>query len=272
MTDLSLGMPQFEAFLDTLGVPDSCLLNKPLYKKMFQEHASLDARDKKALKDDVEKIRWLYTLKPSTINIAPHRDELRDYGELAVLHIELTATKQAERIGHFINRAIPYPLIVFFTHSASEEDSDNNHELALCLADKRINKADKEKWVIEDLQLSPWTSLQQSLANEPTGVNQLFLSSLKLSGLPSSSFWHFYQALGSRLIARQCAEITGCYRLTSDVDANEQKEHLRQYLQTEFAISTLRAQIKKAEFSQQVALNTQIKQREQWLKNLAEYL
>lgn len=85
MKDLNLGLPQFEAFLDTLGVPDSCLLNKSLYKKMFQEHAALDARDKKALKDGVEKVRWLYILKPSTINIAPYRDELRDYGELAIL-------------------------------------------------------------------------------------------------------------------------------------------------------------------------------------------
>lgn len=272
MKDLNLGLPQFEAFLEALGVPDSCLLNKPLYKKMFQEHAALDARDKKALKDDVEKIRWLYTLKPSTINIAPHRDELRDYGELAVLHIELTDTKQAERIGHFINRAIPYPLVIFFTHQIGEEGADYNHELALCLADKRINKADKEKWVIEDLQLSPWTPLQPPLANEPTGVNQRFLRSMNISELPSANFWQLYQGLNSRLVARQCAEVTDAYRLTSDAEASQQHEYLRQYQQIELAIKQLRAQIKKAEFSQQVTLNTQIKQQEQRLKQLAEHL
>lgn len=272
MKDLNLGLPQFEAFLDTLGVPDSCLLNKPLYKKMFQEHAALDARDKKALKDDVEKVRWLYTLKPSTMNIAPYRDELRDYGELAFLHIELTATKQAQLIGHFINRAIPYPLVIFFTHSRGEEGSDKNDELALCLADKRINKADKEKWVIEDLQLSPWAPLQQPLADEPAAVNQRFLSSLNISGLPAANFWQLYQALSSRLIARQCAEVTGTYRLTKNVDASQQHEYLRQHQQIELAIKKLRAQIKKAEFSQQVTLNTQIKQQEQRLKQLTELL
>lgn len=272
MKDLSLGLPQFEAFLDVLGVPDSCLLNKPLYKKMFQEHAALDARDKKALKDDVEKVRWLYTLKPSTINIAPYRDELRDYGELAVLHIELTATTQAERIGHFINRAIPYPLVNFFTHPIDGEGSDNYHEMALCLADKRINKADKEKWVIEDLQLSPWIPLQQLSGDEHAVVNQNFLNSLNVPGLPSANLWQLYQSLSIRLIGRRCAEVTGTYRLTNDGEASQQHEYLRQYQQITLAIAKLRAQIKKAEFSQQVTLNTQIKQQEQRLKHLAEHL
>lgn len=272
MKDLNLGLPQFEAFLDALGVPDTCLLNKPLYKKMFQEHAAMDARDKKALKDDVEKVRWLYTLKPSTINIAPYLDELRDYGELAILHIELSTTKQAERIGHFINRAIPYPLVIFFTHSIGKEGSGNNDELALCLADKRINMADKEKWVIEDLQLSPWIPLQHPLGDEPTVVNQNFLSSLNISALPTANFWQLYQALISRLIARQCAEVTGIYRLTNDADESQKNEYLCQYQQTELAIKKLRAQIQKAEFSQQVTLNTQIKQQEQKLKQLTELL
>lgn len=272
MKDLNLGLPSFEACLHTLAIPDSCLLNKPLYKKMFQEHAALDAGDKKTLKNDVEKIRWLYTLKPSTINIAPYRDELRDYGELAILHLELTGTKQTERIGHLINSAIPYPLIIFFTHPLGREDSDNNDELALCLADKRINKADKEKWVVEDLQVSPWIPLQQPSPSEPAGASQKFLSSLNVSELPSANFWQLYKALSSRLIALQCAEVTGIYRPTSDAEASQKHEYLHQYQQAESAIKKLRSQIKKAEFSQQLTLNTQIKKQEQRLKRLSELL
>jgi hypothetical protein len=151
MPDMRLGLPQFEAILEGLNVPNSCVLNKPLFKKMFQEHADLDAKDKKALKDDVDKIRWLYTLKPSTINIGPYSDDLRDYGELACLHVELNNTKSAERIGQMVNRAIPYPLVIFFvfsenkgTETTGEADikvceKEHAHEqLAICLADKRI--------------------------------------------------------------------------------------------------------------------------------------
>lgn len=261
MAELNIGLPHFEAFLNTLGVPDSCLLNKPLYKKMFLEHTELDAKDKKALKDNVEKIRWLYTLKPSTINIAPYSDELRDYSELAVLHVEINETKHAERIAHFINRAIPYPLIIFFT--ANQEGKEY---LALCLADKRLNKADKEKWVIEEQLLAPWLVLDES-----TEVNQAFLNSLQLATLPFSNFWQVYQALSHRVISLKCAEITGRYHLAQDADkSQQQRENLQQYQQIQLEIKKLRGQIKQAAFNQQVELNTQIKKHEQALKQLTE--
>lgn len=284
MSDMGLGLPKFEAFLGDLNVPDSCVLNKPLFKKMFQEHADLDAKDKKALKDDVDKIRWLYTLKPSTINIAPFSDDLRDYGELAFLHVELRNTKSAERIGHLINRAIPYPLVIFFVRSESkiiengteandepdvkdQKKEDPNEQLAICLADKRINKADKEKWVIEQLMISPWLRL-----SDVTDSGQKFINSLNFTGLPHSNFWLFYQAIMARVQALQCAEISGRFHLASGEVTQQQAGQLNRYRSIENDIKKLRAQIKHAEFSQQVVLNTQIKQQEQRLKQIAENL
>jgi hypothetical protein len=284
MPDLGLSSPQFEAFLEGLSVPNSCVLNKPLFKKMFQEHADLDAKDKKALKDDVDKIRWLYTLKPSTINIAPFSDDLRDYGELAFLYVELSNTKSAERIGNLINRAIPYPLVIFFLHSENKiiengkkatgepdsyvrEQQCANEKLAICLADKRINKADQAKWVIEDVQLSPWLGLGSKSENE-----QAFVNSLNFTGLPHSNFWQFYQAFMCRVQALQCAEISGRFCLVDGEAAEQQRQQVKHYRQIEQDIKKLRVQIKQAEFSQQVVLNTQIKQQEQRLKQISETL
>lgn len=267
MSDMGLGLPQFEAFLAGLNVPDSCVLNKPLFKKMFQEHADLDAKDKKALKDDVDKIRWLYTLKPSTINIAPFSDDLRDYGELAFLHVELRNTKSAERIGHLINRAIPYPTVIFFVLSENNRPEANDEQLAICLADKRINKADQTKWVIESFQLSPWLGLGSKSESE-----QEFFNSLNFTGLPHSNFWLFYQAIMACVQALQCAEISGRFHLASGEVTQQQADQLNRYRSIENDIKKLRAQIKQAEFSQQVVLNTQIKQQEQRLKQIAEAL
>jgi hypothetical protein len=285
MSDMGLGLPQFEAFLEGLNVPNSCVLNKPLFKKMFQDHADLDAKDKKALKDDVDKIRWLYTLKPSTINIASFSDDLRDYGELACLHVELSNTKSAERIGQLINRAIPYPLVIFFVHSEKihteetgepdsivrEKQHDAKEQLAICLADKRINKADKTKWVIEDFQLSPWLSL-----SNVTEIAEVFFYSLNFTSLPHSNFWQFYQAFMCRIQALQCAEVSGRFFLVDGLvngeAAEQQRQQLQYYRRIEQDIKKLRSQIKQAEFSQQVVLNTQIKQQEQRLKQIAEAL
>lgn len=282
MSDLTpdLGLPDVEAFLHGLNVPVNCVLNKPLFKKMFQEHADLDARDKKALKDDVDKIRWLYTLKPSTINIASYSDDQRDYGEVAVLYVELNKAQHAERIGHLINRAIPYPVVILFCSSA-------DNRVAVCLAEKRTNRADSDKWVIDELQLSPWVSLKAAPGviydYEQSDYEQAFLASLNVNGLPHGNFLQFYQALQDRVLALQCAAINGRFCLAAmnrpAVSEQElerlrthQRESLQHYREIEQSIKKLRAQIKQAEFNQQVVLNTQIKQQEERLNLIADTL
>ena len=134
-----------DSLLQHLEIPKACELNKPVYKKLFLDNGVLGAADKKCLKDDVNRVRWLYTLKPSTINIAPYADAVREYPEVAILQVELANPNRIGRIAHFINRSIPYPIVLLFTL-----DVDGQTSVALSLADKRINQADKEKWVLED--------------------------------------------------------------------------------------------------------------------------
>lgn len=130
----------FDDFLEHLDIPSSCRLDKPIFKKLFLDNGALDATDKKCLKDDVSRVRWLYTLKPSTINIASYSDDIREYPEVALLHVDLSNPNRVVRIAHFINRSIPYPLVLLFTTETNEGIS-----MSISLADKRINQADKEK-------------------------------------------------------------------------------------------------------------------------------
>lgn len=267
---LSTQSISFDDFLEILDVPSSCELNKPIFKKMFSEatdgkKAILDTADKKALKDDVEKIRWLYTLKPSTINIAPYKDSEREYPEIAILHAELSSAvsnknpasnKTVRRIAHFINRAIPYPLVILFT---CEEDGAQS--LSLVLADKRINQADKEKWVIEDSIYSYWINLASVSAAEMS-----FFESLKINNLPFTNFFAFFQALIERLVAIKCAEHSGDFSLEKTGQLNEKAsraerlDRLRELERLEVQRSEISNKLKKIkQMGKQVELNTQIK-------------
>lgn len=255
----------FDEFLEMLDVPNSCELNKPIFKKMFSEATDgkksiLDAADKKALKDNVEKIRWLYTLKPNTINIAPYKDSEREYPEIAILHVELSSAVSNKniyrRIAHFINRAIPYPLVILFT---CEKDGSQN--LSLVLADKRINQADKEKWVIEDSIHSYWINLA-SVSTAEMG----FFESLKINSLPFTNFFAFYQAIIERVVAIKCAEHSGNFSIESP-NSSAQKpagatrlECLREVERLEAKRSEILNKLKKIkQMGKQVELNTQIK-------------
>ena len=198
----------FNDFLEHLDIPGSCRLDKPVFKKLFLDASDgkrgvLDATDKKCLKNDILRVRWLYTLKPSTINIAAYRDDGREYPEVAVLHVELSNSGRAARIAHFINRSIPYPLVLLFT-----TEIDGHTRMSISLADKRINQADKEKWVLEDSVNSGWLTFSDQSASESA-----FLNSLKVSALPFTDFWRFYQALMERVIAINCALHSGDFKL-----------------------------------------------------------
>ena len=277
---LSTQSINFDEFLELLDVPSSCELDKPIFKKMFSEASDgkkniLDATDKKALKDDVEKIRWLYTFKPNTINIAPYKDNEREYPEIAILHVELSSAvsnKSAmsnktavRRIAHFINRAIPYPLVILFTC-----EKDGAQKLSIVLADKRVNQADKEKWVIEDSIQTYWINLASLSAAELA-----FFESLRISRLPFTNFFAFYQAIIERTVAIKCAEHSGSFSIASP-DSQAQKpegiarlECLRKLERLESKRLEISNKLKKIkQIGKQVELNTQIKKIKDEIANI----
>ncbi len=248
----------FDSFLSGLAIPETCKLDKPIFKKMFLDsfdgkRGTLDATDKKCLKDDVDKIRWLYTLKPSTINIAPYNDSQREYPEVAVIHVELFRPERFKRIAHFINRSIPYPLVLLFTC-----DIEGQASLAIGLADKRTNQADKQKWVIEDSIQTDWLDLSDQ-ANTETE----FLASLTIKNLPFQNFWKFYQALNQRVIAINCASHSGKFFLgdtSQSTTANDRLTMLRELERLDAEKSEVSNKIKKEkQMGRQVEMNTVVK-------------
>jgi len=249
-------MKTLDDFLEHLAVPKSCELNKPIFKKLFLENGLLDATDKNYLKNDVEKIRWLYTLKSSTINIAPYKDSEREYPEVAVLHIELSNTMHTTRIANFIQRSIPYPLLLIFT--CNIEDQLN---ILIGLADKRINQADKEKWVVEDSILTGWINLSDKKEAESK-----FLDSMTISNLSFSNFFEFYKSLTQRVIAIKCASHSGKYSLDGvGVGSNGEKPENRLELllnleQLESQKLSINNKLKKEkQMGKQVELNIKVK-------------
>ncbi|CAM3733405.1 DUF4391 domain-containing protein [Halomonas casei] len=241
-----------EDFLDSLQVPASCQLNKPVYKKMFLDMGALDATDKVCLKDDVSKIRWLYTFKPGTINVPAYRDSEREYEEVAILLVELTNRTRIKRIAGFIQRSIPYPLVFIFSSSFEGQEY-----ISISVSDKRINQADKEKWVIEDTVYSGWINLREQSDDEAD-----FLHSLSINNLSFKNFWEFYKSFAKRVIAINCAEHSGLFSL-EEAGKSEQGDRLGKLKELE-RLEADKAELanklrKEKQMGRQIDLNTQIK-------------
>lgn len=246
-------------FLDSLGIPLKCFLNKTLFKKLFLESGMLDITDKKALKDDIDKIRWLYTLKPSTINIEPYIDQTREYNEVAILQIDLSSASRVKRIVSFVNKAIPYPLILVFTHGDM---------VALSVADKRINQADKSKWVIEDAWITAWFN-----PDAPNEAQQKFMQDLTIKNLSFVNFYAFYTDIKNRIIALNTADRSGSYSLTSGDGAINRAEALRELDKLEQEKAELQNKLsKEKQMGRQVEMTTRIKKMADQINCLKERL
>lgn len=248
-----------QTFYDYMAIPEKCLLNKPLFKKLFQEHADLDITDKKALKDDIDKIRWVYTLKPSTLNIEPYRDDVREYDEIAIIQIDVTSAARAQRIATFVNKAIPYPVMLVFSFADT---------IAISVADKRINQADKSKWVIEDAWITAWFN-----PDAPNEAQQKFMQDLTIKSLSFVNFYAFYTDIKNRIIALNTADRSGSYSLTSGDGAINRAEALRELDKLEQEKTELQNKLaKEKQMGRQVEMTTRIKKYADQINGLKERL
>ena len=67
-------------------------------KKLLLENGAPTAADKRQINDGIEELLWLAALKPTTIGVPAFRDDVREYLEIAVLHLTLRAGAKATRL------------------------------------------------------------------------------------------------------------------------------------------------------------------------------
>ena len=249
-----------QAFYENLAIPETCRLGKRIFKKLFEENAALTVTDRKALRDDLDVLTWAYTLKPSTVPIQSYQDSEREYLEIALLQADLKARKRVGRLAEVIHRAIPYPVILVFSHDG---------EVLVSLAHKRYSQAEKGAVVADDFLATNWIALA-----DPSPPQQAFVASLRFADLPQTHFYALYSALADRLVALACADLSGAYRLETALERRGQRRaRLTECRALETRIQGLKAKIRKeTQFNRQVELNTQIKQLERQLNALAAEL
>lgn len=238
-----------EDFYTNLGLPEACSLGNRLFKKQFYEHGQLVAADKKAFVEDIEGIDWSYTLKPSTINIPKLEDDAHEYLEIAVLQVMLTAIERHARIASVIQKAIPYPLLIVFVRG---------QHMAIHAADKRINRADANKIVVEASYDTGWIDI-----SAPSAEQDAFLSDFRATNFSYRNLHDFYQDAVARIIALNCAAHSGRYTPPDETKRPkaDRLAALRQMEKLHQERAETRNKLKKEKnLGTQVNLNTLIKQ------------
>lgn len=224
-----------------LNIPDSCFVGTNIYKKLFYENADLSTSDKSLFTDTINKIIWLYCLKPETINIPAYKDEAREYSEIEVIEVLLHKEYKLNRIAEIIMRTIPYPMLLIF----KLED-----KIQFYVAHQRTNQSDSSKNIIEEVIATDW------LASDSSLLTKLDIKQMRFTNL--------YILYSDIVDAISIYNISSVLPTNGNITGAEARELSAKIEDIEQRIANLRSKLKKEpQFNRKMELNIEIKRLEQ---------
>ena len=207
---------------DFLKIPDSCFIGNTIYKKLFYENADLSTSDKSLFTDTINKVTWLYCLKPETINIPAYNDELRDYPEIEVIEVLVHKDYKLKRIAEIIMRTIPYPMVLIFKLEAKRK---------LYVAHQRTNQNDSSKNTIEEFIATDWLESDSAL-----------FAKLDIKQMRFANFYALYSDIVDTISIYNLSTIIPT---DDNITGSEARELSAQIEDIEQEITSLRARLKK---------------------------
>lgn len=222
------------------NIPEKCDVHNTIFKKLFYENGDLTAPDKELFITIVNKITWLYCLKPDTINIKPYKDDVRDYQEIEFIEVTVSKDNRLMRIAEIIMRAIPYPMVLIF---------NLDDKAQLWTAQERTNQNNKNQNTIEDFVYTGWLSFDDVL-----------FSRLDIRKMRFINYYTFYSDIVDVISIYNAECITGT---STNISGEEARKFSDKINSIDVEIAALRASIKKeTQFNRRVELNIKIKELE----------
>jgi len=243
-----------QRLINALALPEITRVEQRVPKTLLNEQAAATAADRRTIKEGIEALWWLASLKPTNIGVPSFKDDQREYLEIAVLHLTTrdAAVKGAKltRLIELLHRAIPYPILLLV-------ESDMT---GLSLAHKRWAQNEKDKMVLEDGY--PHTTAIFDATTDDTP--DAFWSDLSLANQPQTNLFTLYQGWLACLLALDAWRETGQYRTPRNIDhLPRQRQCLHQARELAEETQRLRKQAaKECQMARQVELNLKINQLE----------
>jgi len=230
-----------------LTLPPQAMINHRVPKTLLVENGAPTAADKRHIESSIEELRWVATLKPTTVSVASYADDTREVVELAVLTLRLRPKAKVARLVELVHRAIPYHLMLL-----TQPEAGSVH---ISLADKRWAQNERDKVVLDgDL-------IQCEVSQLDELVSERLLESLSLARQPRTSMYALYRGWIDTILAAKAAVITGNFSpAETGARAEERAEALKTFAALESRITSLRAAAsKEKQLARRVELNTELK-------------
>lgn len=243
---------------DILNLPQRCLVNKRLTKTFFSKNFDLSSSEKKVLNDEIVKMEWIGSLKPSNSNIPKFESEKYLFEEVQIMSCEVAnLPKFFNLISEIFQKYIPYQILLII---------ENSSEWILSLADKRINLNDRTKRTVERYIHSPVLSKSEI-------EDSKFLRTISFDFINKSNLQSVYQSYINSVIQLKSSQITGVF-IEENLERTEEDLKVIQTIEKiESEIISLKNQIKtESQLNIRVSLNMEIQTKKKEIRRLKETL
>ena len=235
------------AVIAALNLPAAARVDQRVPKKLLLENGAPTAADKRLINEGIEVIQWLAALKPATCGVPELHDEVREYLEIAILHLTLREPAKEARLVELLHRAVPYPVLLLV---------ECGHAVSVSLAHKRQALKEAGKVVLDG------EPVVVGLPAKDRVIHTAFLQAMDLARQPRATLLALYQGWLDTAVALQAAGLTGRFTLLDSAErAQQRRQALHASMQLQARIAELqRAATKASQLARQVELNIAIGQ------------
>lgn len=199
--------------------------------------------DKKILESHISSMKLVSILNEQTIRIRPYKDEEYSYQSIYVFYIELKKDDSITSLSNLIHSAFPEPTILIY------QKANTNY---ISLAEKRINKVEKDRTVVEEVDLC-------KILDDATDKQ------LSLESISGKDLKEYYSNLVTWLYKLKVLSITNIYP-EKDMDF---KPLLNQYEHLTTETKKLKEEYRKASMmSEKMRIDDELYDKEMELKQI----
>ncbi|MGA2765098.1 MAG: DUF4391 domain-containing protein [Spirochaetia bacterium] len=232
--------------VEALELPERSNVDRRVPKKLLLENGAPTSADKRFINDGVEELIWVAALKPTTIGVLEFREDVREYLEIAVLHLMLRPHAKSARLAELIHRAVPYPVLLL---------SDGEHT-ELSLAHKRWSLNERSKVVLDDEIIGiEWNEAKDG------AHRAAFCNALRIGRQPHGSLYELYQGWMDAIQALEAARLSRTFLIPASTEyAIMRRAALKECAFLDSEIARLRAAaVREKQIARQVELNLELK-------------
>jgi hypothetical protein len=247
-----------EQIVKLLGLKrDKIFQDAKIPKTKFFELEDFNAENKRIFTNEIEEITLLAILNEETINIAPFKNDEVNYSEIYIVYVALKKSNNSPKIIETIQKNIPNPTIIILNYK---------DQLCLATANKRLNKAEKGKQVIEDEQRTGWLTLNSSMPQEKS-----YLEGLNIGRFSFLNLNTFYQEFSLYIYQAVLLPFVSEFKFLKHLPVQAIKPSIDNFLAKQAEITTLKDEESKTlNFGDKIAIHQKVIQAEKELNKAKE--